>query len=314
MKNIKIIPMFAAAMALCSAALAQDEAIRVETNLVTLNVDVSDSRGRAVAGLSKADFKIFDDGVEQTVDIFSAQDAGVSYGIVYDLHPTTEEQTASVLTALKRFASGLGERDDLFVTVFNERGSLTTDFVPTREQIERQIERGPTSLYDAIFAASVRSSRARNAKKVLIVLTDGADHNSHHSLKELRTRLRSVNVPVYSVTFGGRNRTGYAYSDILRDGPLGRLATAEVALLDKAVIAELSKTTGGRTFEANIRNEVYLEALLAKLGGELREQYVLGFSPDNSDGKWHKLKVVVADQTKRKLKISSRPGYQSPRK
>lgn len=306
--------MMGVALALCSSGLAQDETIRVETNLVTLNVEVSDSRGRAVSGLSKADFRVFDNGVEQVVDVFSARDSAVSYGIVYDLHPTTDEQTAGVLAALKKFASTLGAADELFVTVFNEKGSLTTDFVPTREQIERQIERGPTSLYDAIFAASARSSRARNAKKILIVVTDGADHTSHHSLKELKARLRSVNLPIYSVTFGGRDRADYGYSDIFREDRFGRLGTAEIKVLDTAVVAELSKTTGGRTFEANIRNQFYLEALLAKVGGELRDQYVLGFSPEKSDGRWHKLKVVVTDQKTKRLKISSRPGYQSPRK
>lgn len=291
----------------------QDETIRVETNLVTLNVDVSDSRGRPVTGLVKGDFKLFDNGVEQAVDVFSARDAAVSYGIVYDLHPTTDEQTQSILEALKKFTSGLGASDDFFVTVFNEKGSLTTDFVPTREQIDRQIESGPTSLYDAIFAASARSSRARNAKKILIVLTDGADHNSTHSLKSLKARLRSINLPVYSVTFGGRNRTQYSYSDIFREGGAGRFLTGEIRDLDTAVVTEISKTTGGQAFEANVRNQLYLEALLAKVGSELREQYVLGFSPDKSDGKWHKLRVVVADQKAKKLKISSRPGYQSPR-
>jgi Ca-activated chloride channel homolog len=310
---MKITSVFTALLVFCVVTLAQDETIRVETNLVTLNVAVSDRQGKAVTGLAIGDFKLFDNGVEQAVDTFSARDSAVSYGIVYDLHPTADEQTASVLTALKKFTSGLGPRDDFFVTVFNERGSLTTEFVPTREQIDRQIESGPNSLYDAIFAASARSSRARNAKRILIVLTDGTDHKSHHSLKELKARLRSVNLPVYSVTFGGRDRTQYGYSDIFREGRFGRFGTAEIRDLDTAVVTELSKTTGGQTFEANVRNRLYLEALLAKVGTELGDQYVLGFSPDQSDGKWHKLKVVVTDQKAKKLKVSNRPGYLSPR-
>ncbi len=310
---MKVTLILSAVLVLCVGVLAQNETIRVETNLVTLNVSVTDRHGKPVTGLAKTDFKVFDNGVEQAVDVFSSRDTAFSYGIVYDLHPTTDEQTASVLAALKKFTSSLGASDDFFVTVFNEKGSLTTDFVPTREQVERQIEGGPNSLYDAIFAASARSSRARNAKRIMIVLTDGTDHRSHHSLKELKNRLRSINLPIYSVTFGGPERRNYGYSDIFREGQFGRFGTAEVRLLDTAVVTELSKTTGGRTFEANIRNQLYLEALLSKVGGELRDQYVLGFSPDKADGKWHNLKVVIAGQKSKGLKVSNRPGYQSPR-
>src|SRR5688572_3805521 len=143
--------------------VSQDQPISVETNLVTLNVAVTDKKGNYIRGLSKNDFAILDNGKPQDIDIFSAEDSGLSIGIVYDMHPSTADRTASVLEALKRSATRLGERDDFFVTVFNEKGSLTSDFVPDIDQLQRHLsnpERGtPNSLYDAIFAAGDRVSR-----------------------------------------------------------------------------------------------------------------------------------------------------------
>src|SRR5262249_13032212 len=149
--------------------------------------------------------------------------APASIGIVYDLHPSTDDQRASVLEALRQFASKLGGGDEYFVTVFGNNGSLTTDFVPTEDQIRNFVDSGyrtgPTSLYDAIFASSNKVAAMLNPKKLLIILTDGADHSSEHSLKSLRLHLRGLNVPVYSVTFSENNRQMVGYVDLYRTGP-----------------------------------------------------------------------------------------------
>src|SRR6185369_6268720 len=149
--------------------------------------------------------------------------APVSIGVVYDMHPAVEERTASVLQALKQFTQKLKGGDEYFVNVFGDRGNLTTDFVPNEEQVRDWVQsgdrKGPTTLYDAIFAASNKVSGMKNPKKILIVLTDGQDHNSEHSLKALRLHLRSVNLPLYSVTFSQENRRMFSYADINRNGP-----------------------------------------------------------------------------------------------
>jgi Ca-activated chloride channel homolog len=309
--NMKFLSLIA--ITLCAVSIfAQDDTVRVETNLVTLNVSVTKG-GKAVSGLSKADFSILDNGVVRPIDIFSAENAPISYGIVYDLHPTTDEQTLSVLAALKKFTGGIDSSDDFFVTVFNEKGSLTTEFVPTQDQILRQTDAGVSSLYDAIFAASHRISRSRNQKRVLLVLTDGTDHNSQHSLKELKLRLRSINLPVYSLTFGGERRQQYSYSDIFQNTPRQVFRVGEANELDRAALGDLSKTSGGQRLDAGTQNREYLAALLNKVSDDVKSQYVVGFYPENSDGKWHTLKISVNRQKQQKLKLSSRKGYQSPR-
>ncbi|MEO8650336.1 MAG: hypothetical protein ABI539_14320 [Acidobacteriota bacterium] len=241
------------------AIYGQDEPIRIETNLVTRNVAA-----------------------------FSAENSPVSIGIVYDLHPATNEKTIAVLKALKQFTSELWDGDDFFVSVFNEKGTLTTDFVSTLVQVREQIadigSNSPRSLYDSIIAAGTRVAGLRNPKKILLVLSDGADRSSHHSVKELRLHLRRVNLPVYALTFNDQNRSSYSYSDIQRQGPRQTFAADEISSIDRSILNEISRTSGGQTFSGAIRNRQYLAAMASKLLAEAREQYVVGFYPAKPDG------------------------------
>jgi VWFA-related protein len=311
---MKIIRIISIISLLAIAAVAQDDTIRVATNLVTLNVSVSDRKGKAAKGLSAADFKLTDNGKPQAIESFSDAGAPVSFGVVYDMHPTTNVQVSSVLNALRDFSKRLGSQDDIFVTVFNELGSLTTDFVPTEEQIGGQSNPKVRSLYDAIFAASTKMADARNHKRVLLLLTDGADHNSQHSLKQLKAHLRVVNVPVYGITFSTQNdRRQFSYSDIVGNGRREPIRYDLANDLDRGAIADLAKASGGQTYDGMVRNRVYLAALCGQVSDQIKSQYVLGFYPDELDGKQHKLKVSVAGQVQKKLKVAHRKGYQSPK-
>ena len=297
--------------------ISQDQQIAVETNLVTVNVSITDKSGKYVRGLTKSDFAVLDDGNKQDIDIFSAEDSALSIGIVYDMHRSEDDQTVSVLEALRRFTGRLGEKDDYFITVFNEKGSLTTEFVPDREQIGRHLStpnrNSPSSLYDAIFAAGGNIGKLRNTKKYLIVITEGADKNSTHSSKELQRRLRSLNLPVFALTFTPDHRNSYGYSDLIRNGPRQVIGVNEASELDRSVIDEISKTSGGQAFESSIRNRVYLAAIASKFLEEARSQYVIGFYPETNDGRWHKLSIAVEPSKLKGEKVASRKGYQSRR-
>jgi len=301
--------------ALCLSSSAQD-VVRVETNVVTLNVAVTDKKGNYVHGLTQEQFSITDNGIKQEIDSFSSEAAPASIGIVYYMVPASTDQIANILDGLKQFTQKLGSRDEYFVNIFGSNGSLTTEFVPTEEQIRNFVENGDRkaqmSLFDAIFKASNRIAEMRNPKKLLIVLTQGADRNSMHNLKELRLHLRSINLPVYSLTFGTENRRTFSYADVNRNGPRQTFSVVESSELDRSVLAELSKTTGGQSFETNLRNRYYLTALCTKVLTEINNQYVIAFSPEAADGKWHKLSVSINSSSK--YKVSSRRGYQSRKK
>jgi Ca-activated chloride channel family protein len=305
-------------IAATAAAAAQDEPVKVETNLVTVNVAVTDRKGNHVAGLAKDDFTLLDCGQKRDIEAVFSEDAPLSVGIVYDMHTTAGQQSEDVLKALKKFTSELKTGDDYFVSVFNERGTLTTQFVPDAEQIERHLSGSnagsPNSLYDAIFEAGTRVAQLRNSKRILLVLTDGADHSSDHNAKSLKAHLRSVNLPLYALTFNNTNRREYGYMDVFKGGPRQAFGVGDSTALDRGVVAEIAKSTGGQAYENNIRNQYYLSALVHKVLDEVRGQYVIAFYPEEPDGRWHSLKVSVNGQKEKRLKVSGRKGYLSPKK
>jgi Ca-activated chloride channel family protein len=296
---------------------AQDAVFRVETNLVTLNVAVTDRKGNYVRGLRRNSFIVTDNGRRTDIESFSAETTPASIGIVYDMHGGGDERTRSVLAGLREFTSKLGDADDYFVNVFGDRGNLTTNFVPSEEQVRDFVVNGDLStrmsLYDAIIRSSNKVAEMKNPKKILIILTDGSDTNSQHSLREMRARIRSINLPIYSVTFGSENRGAFGYADLYRTGPRQTFGLGEVSALDQGIIREISRTSGGMSFEG-VRNSFYVSRLIEKVIKDISNQYVIGFTPDNLDGKWHRLKVTLAGPAALKYRITARRGYQSPRR
>ena len=311
MKLIKLLLTTVLLAASSIFSFAQDDVIGVETNLVTLNVSVTDKQGNYVKNLKKEDFEILDKSVKQEIEQFSAEQSPVYFGIVYDMHSATDEHSKNVLDALRQFVKELKDKDDFFVKVFNERGSLTTDFVPTTEQIQTSLStNSPNSLYDTIFAASNKVRERKNSKQILIVLTDGEDHSSHHSLKELRLHLRGVNLPVYTININNKNNHSWSYADIYH-GQQKRLGAFETNQLNVAALDELSRTSGGLSFEQMIQNRLFLYTICKKVQSEVENQYVIGFYHETVDSKWHKLKVSVKAAKSNKYNVSNRKGYQS---
>ena len=124
-----------------AVSLAQDveSVVRVDTEVVSVSVAVKDSSGMPVKGLDPSQFQVFDSGVRQKIEYFSQADAGVAFGIVYDMHPTTAEHTKAVLESLRTFTKSLKTDDDFFLLLFNEHGTLLTEIVPDVDQLERHL-------------------------------------------------------------------------------------------------------------------------------------------------------------------------------
>jgi len=290
------------------------DTISIETNLVNVGVTVTDRNGNYVTGLEKEHFEVLDNGSPQDVVLFSEISAPVSYGFVYDLHPTTSESTKRILDSIREFTTGLRPADDFFTIVFNERGSLVLDFVPSVDQVSRHLslgERGePRSLYDAIVLAAEKANERSNSKRTLIVISDGRDEDSHHSYSSLSRRLRELNVQIYAV-FVGEGRE-YRYSDISRERQ-PRALDSDLTL-DRAALEELARRSGGSAQQPFSEDQINLMAVYERISTEMKKQYSLGFYPSKPDGKWHKLKVRIDHPIKnRNLRLVYRKGYQSPR-
>jgi hypothetical protein len=131
-----------------------DDKVVSATNLVTINVIVSDRDGRYVKGLGREQFEVYDEKVKQQITHCSAEAAPVSLGIVCEIHSATPAKTRAMLTALKQFTRSLRNDDDFFFMAFGKQGSVTTEFVPTADQVLDHLaavrQRGPSALFDAV--------------------------------------------------------------------------------------------------------------------------------------------------------------------
>lgn len=299
------------------ASNAQDETIRVETDLVTVNVAVTDKQGNPVKNLQKEQFEIFDNKTKQKIEYFSAETSPVKYGIVYDMHPTTTERMTAVLESLRAFTKNLPTEDRFFLTAFNHYGSLNLDFIPTPEQIEKNLNFGnktrePNSLYDAIFAAAGKLRESKSQKKTLLIISDGADHNSRHSVSDLSKQLKSFDVQIYAVIFDESQI--WNYSDITRGGNRRGRISGDASQLDRAVIQDLTLKSGGAANYPANENSVELYRIYSRIAQEMREFYTLSFYPgEAANGKWHNLHVNLRDvEGSKKFALTYRQGYQSP--
>ena len=300
----------------------QDDKIVVGTNLVTVNVIVTDRNGRYVKGLSRDEFTIYDNKVEQQIAHFSAEAASVSIGIVCEIHDGAPEQTRAVLAAVKNFTGTLGSKDDFFFVGFSGHGSVSTDFIPSANQLSDHLRlvkpKGPSSFYDAVYLAATRLKDTKNLKKALLLISDGHDTNSSHSYNKLRDRLRTLDVQIYAISIADPELDQFAryrrwqFEDITRQlGPRSVQVSPESAT-GRAVLAEMSRASGGTTYLPEMESESELAYICSQIALELRQQYTLAFysNPAGNNG-WHKLKVRVREsQAHSNLKLSYRKGYQ----
>ncbi len=296
---------------MASTVSAQDT-IEVDTRVVAVSVSVRDSDGKFVSSLTKDDFDVFDNKTKREIEFFAKEDAAVSYGIVYDLHPTTSPETKTILQSLKAFTNSLGSKDDFFLTIFNEYGSLNLNFIPSIDQIDRHLSFGernePNSLYDAVFFAGQKLQTRDNQKRTLIIISDGKDDKSHHSFSELSRLLRSFNVQIYGVILDDKD--SWKYDDVFNPDQTRRISIDE-SKLEAAAIKALSNESGGSSESPQIRNSIALYKIFEKIAMEMRSSYTLAFYP--IEGEKHSLKITIKNQDKRKMDLGYRNSFVIPK-
>lgn len=317
MNKVKFATAFALLCISAGLVFGQDveSPVRIGTQLVSASVSVKDANGNPVKGLDVAQFKIFDDDARQTIEYFSKADAGVTFGVVYDMHPTTAEHTRVVLDSLRDFAKGLPGADDFFLVMFNDRGSLTTEIVPDLAQVGRHLAnptaREPRSLYDAIHVAKDKLSHGKNIKRTLIVITDSADHNSRHNASEIVSELRTSDMRVYAIVPYQNVESFYGYEDLSAAQEARLWSDASPA--DRSALNSMTIRSGGTTFPTSLRREASIAKILQVISGDLHDQYVFGFYPTSvGNGKWHEIKIKLdAGRAGKGFVLTYRPGYQS---
>jgi VWFA-related protein len=276
--------------------------IRVDTTLVLIPVTVTDPLNRFVTGLEKENFKVFEDKKEQQLSQFSSEDAPLSIGIVFDCSGSMGNKLTKSRQAVAQFFKTANPEDEFFLVQFNDGAQLVHAFTSDLESIQSKLaftqSKGKTALLDGIYLALNTMKKAKNPRKALLVISDGGDNNSRYTETEIKGLVREADVQIYAIGIyepvGGRGRTAEELS-----GP--------------GLMNEFAEQTGGRQYQVENLNE--LPDIAAKIGIELRNQYVLGYSPQNQDrdGKYRRVQVkLVQPKGLPPLRAFWRMGYYAP--
>lgn len=276
--------------------------IRIDTSLVLIPVSVTDPMNRLVTGLEKKDFRVFEDKVEQEVSQFSSEDAPMSVGLVFDASGSMGAKLGKSRQAVAQFFKTANPEDEFFLIQFNDRPELVQGFTPLTEEIQNRLTftqaKGRTALLDGVYMAMNQMKKARNPRKAILIISDGGDNSSRYTESEVKNAVREADVQIYAIgifeAIGARGRTAEELS-----GP--------------GLLNELAESTGGRHFA--VENIADLPDIAAKIGIELRNQYVLGYVPKNGDrdGKYRRVNVkLVQPKGMPPLKAFFRTGYYAP--
>lgn len=272
--------------------------LRADCNLVLVPVSVTDPRNRAVTGLARDAFRIFDEKAEQRVVHFTEEDAPISIGIVFDSSRSMTAKMPQARAAVAEFLRNSNPEDEFFLVNFNDRAELVVPFTNNPGDLQDRLletsAAGRTALMDGVYLALDAMKGAANSRNALLVVSDGGDNDSRYSEGELRRRLRETSVAIYAL--GIYQHGAAVLPEEERGGP---------KLLD-----DLAGQSGGRHFP--VTDLASLPQAAAQIGLELRNQYVLGYSPieGSNDGRYHRVQVKLVGQGN--LHVTSRPGYLAP--
>ncbi len=278
--------------------------IRVDTTLVLIPVTVTDASHRFVLGLDKKDFLISEDGVQQKITQFSGEDAPLSVGVLVDISGSMGSKIETSRQAVSEFLKTMNVQDEAFLIEFSDQAQVTVPFTRDPDQIEARLAgvqtQGLTALLDAIEVGLREMKKSKNPRKALLVISDGGDNNSKYTADQISNLVREADVQIYSM-------------GVFEQFPFLPLTAAELS--GPHLLSEISEQTGGRAFPA--RSFSALPTIARRIGIELRNQYVLAYSPSNHqrNGKFRKVQVAVnAPQGLSGLKARWRLGYYAPEK
>jgi Ca-activated chloride channel family protein len=270
--------------------------IKVNVNLVLVSVSVVDGLDRQVTGLDKQNFEVSEGKERQQIKYFSAEDAPISVGAIFDVSGSMAGKIERARDALLEFVKIANPQDEFFMIAFADKPEEISDFTQSVGDIQSRlvytVPKGRTALLDAIYLSLHKMSHARYQKKALLIISDGGDNHSRYTENDIKNLVKESDVQIYAI------------------GLYDHYFQTEEERLGPELLQDITELTGGRAFSIDNPND--LPDVAAKIGIELRNQYVLGYQPTKPayDGKWHKIKVKL-DPPKGlpSLRVYAKAGY-----
>ncbi|MDP9039119.1 MAG: VWA domain-containing protein [Acidobacteriota bacterium] len=281
------------------ATSRRNSRIRVNVNLVQVPMTVTDPMNRLVTGLEKENFAIFDNNAAQSIKYFSTQDAPLSIGVIFDLSGSMSSKFVRARKALTEFLRTSNPQDEFFVVGFNDRPAVIVDYTSEVDDVEaRMVMLKPenrTALIDAVYLGVDKLRQAKFDRKALLIISDGGDNRSRYTEGELRRVVRESDLQIYSI------------------GIFDAYAATTEEQLGPVLLNDICEMTGGRMFKVN--DVADLSDIATRISAELRNEYVVGYTPNEvkHDGNWRKLKVrLLPPPGLPQLTVHFRQGYYAP--
>jgi Ca-activated chloride channel family protein len=258
-----------------------------QVNRVILWASVTDRKDQFVSGLGRDDFRVIEDGNEQTVQEFTAEDRPIALAILLDTSGSMKERMKQVHAAAGAFVDTLRPEDRALVIAFDDKVFLLQDLTADRDGLKDAITSteaiGATAIYDALHAA-FRKLRGIPGRKAIILLSDGDDTSSQAGYARVLEEAKAQNVLIYGIGLG-------------------------IGLLDrgrKNVLKEFSDVTGGRAYF--VKEAKDLAGVYQQIADELRHEYYLTYSTSNTtwDGRWIKVEVEARNSD---YSVRARRGF-----
>ncbi len=283
-----------------------EEIVRVDTELVNLNVRVIDRNNRPINDVKQAEFRVLEDNVPQQIEYFTREEVPISYGLVIDNSGSLRSQLNQVIEANKTIINSNKPGDETFLVRFisSDKIEVLQDFTADANALmdaldNLYVEGGQTAIVDAVLLSAERVANYKKnndvndrRRRALILVTDGEERGSFYKEPELFARLREMDVQIYVIGF---------VNELDANGSLIRKSSKGKAV---DLINKLATETGGRAFFPNSISE--LPQIAQDITRDLRTQYVIAYYPTNKvrDGQFHAIRVQVATSDKRDKRIA----------
>jgi VWFA-related protein len=297
-------------------AAAQGKPIAIDVDVVNLDVLVVDKSGTLIGGLEKRDFKVFDDGVEQTITNFSPTSSPLTVVIMFEFSKTFAYYYDNVFVPIIGFARQLQDDDWAALVKFDLHTEILADFTKNKNQLFQGLNDlryavySEVVLFDAVDEVLGRLEKI-DGKKAIFVVATGFDTISKHTYGEVLKRAEASDTMIFAVSMGQLYRL---YTENYR----GSFGNIDFLAADNQ-LRSLAEGTGGQAFYPRFPSEY--PDIYDNISKQLRHQYSIAFVPTNvkKDGKFHKLKVEVPDLDLNKdgkkdgLKARHKKGYNAPK-
>jgi Ca-activated chloride channel family protein len=268
--------------------------LSVNVNLVVVDAAVRDRKGRSVSNLDEQNFAVYEDGVRQSIRLFLHEDIPVAAGLVIDHSGSMRAKLPDVVAGARTFVQTSNPEDRLFVVNFNEKVTLglsaAVGFTNRSQELEHAISTTPaegmTALYDALVKALERLQAGQRDKKVLLVISDGGDNASSHTVADVLKLAAQSRTMIYTIG----------------------VFEPEDPDKNPEVLRRLAVATGGESFFPHQTSEIV--ATCERIAHDIRNQYTIGYVPSAArPGVYRTIRVVAGGTADGKLSVRARSGY-----